>query len=95
MIPSISMLSLLVRSHAAPDVWHAEQMLRQSLQIARAQRVKFFELRTAVSLARLQSGQGRRDEAFALLAPLASWFTEGGDTADLQEARQLLEDLHS
>ena len=50
-------------------------------------------LRTAMSLSRLWQQQGKRDEARELLAPVYGWFTEGFDTADLQEARTLLEEL--
>ena len=52
-----------------------------------------FELRAAVSLARLWGEQGRRSEGHHLLAPIYGWFTEGFDTADLQDARALLEEL--
>ena len=52
-----------------------------------------FELRAAVSLARLWAEQGRRVEAHDLLAPVYGWFTEGFDTADLKDAKVLLEDL--
>ena len=58
-----------------------------------ASRPKSWELRAAMSLARLWQQQGKRAEAHALLAPIYGWFTEGFDTADLQEARALLEEL--
>jgi predicted ATPase len=61
--------------------------------MARQQQAKSLELRAATSLSRLWQRQGKRDEAQQLLAPIYSWFTEGFDTADLQEARALLEDL--
>jgi predicted ATPase len=64
-----------------------------ALDVARGQQAKSFELRTATSLARLWQQQGKRAEAHALLAPIYGWFTEGFDTADLQEARALLEEL--
>ena len=51
------------------------------------------ELRAAVSLSRLWQQQGKRVEAYELLAPVYGWFTEGFDTADLQEAKALLEEL--
>jgi predicted ATPase len=54
---------------------------------------KSWELRAAMSLSRLWQRQGRQDEAYALLAPIYGWFTEGFDTADLQEAKALLEAL--
>ena len=53
------------------------------------------ELRAAMSLSRLWQSQGKRAEARELLAPVYGWFTEGFDTADLQEARRLLADLGS
>ncbi len=60
--------------------------------MARRQQAKSWELRAAMSLARLWQRQGKRDDARALLAPIYGWFTEGFDTADLQEAKALLED---
>jgi predicted ATPase len=71
----------------------AEACFQQALAIARRQQAKSLELRAAMSLARLWRQQGQRAEARALLAPIYSWFTEGFDTADLQEARALLEAL--
>ena len=64
-----------------------------SIRIARAQQAKSLELRAATSLARLWGEQGRRAEAHQLLAPVYSWFTEGFDTADLKEAKTLLDQL--
>ena len=71
----------------------AEACLQQALAIARRQQAKSFELRAVMSLSRLWQRQGQRDAARDLLAPLYGWFTEGFDTADLQEARALLETL--
>jgi serine/threonine protein kinase/predicted ATPase len=71
----------------------AETCFRQSLDVARAQHAKSWELRTAMSLARLLDKQGRRAEAKELLAPILRWFTEGLATPDLAESRQLLESL--
>jgi predicted ATPase len=71
----------------------AEDLLRRALEIAREQEAKWFELRAATSLARLLRDQGRRDEARALLAPIYDWFTEGFDTADLKDAKALLDEL--
>jgi predicted ATPase/class 3 adenylate cyclase len=68
----------------------AEACFQQALDIARRQRAKAWELRAAMSLARLWQQQGKRAEARALLAPVYSWFTEGFDTADLREAKALL-----
>jgi predicted ATPase len=71
----------------------AEELYRKALSIAREQEAKLWELRAAVSLARLRRDQGRRAEARDLLAPVFGWFTEGFDTPDLKEARALLDDL--
>jgi predicted ATPase len=61
--------------------------------VARQQQAKSLELRAAMSLSRLWQQQGKRVEARELLAPIYGWFTEGFDTADLQEAKTLLEEL--
>jgi class 3 adenylate cyclase/predicted ATPase len=71
----------------------AEACFRQALEVARQQQAKSWELRAAMSLSRLWQRQGKRDEARQLLAPIYGWFTEGFDTADLQEAKALLEAL--
>jgi predicted ATPase len=71
----------------------AEACFRQALDIARRQQAKSLELRAAMSLSRLWQRQGKRDEAHQLLAEIYGWFTEGFDTADLQEAKALLEEL--
>jgi predicted ATPase len=71
----------------------AETCFRQALEAARHEQAKSWELRAAMSLARLWRGQGKRVEARELLAPLYGWFTEGFDTADLQEAKALLDEL--
>jgi predicted ATPase len=63
------------------------------MAIARGQQAKMWELRAATSLARLWGEQGRRAEARELLAPIYGWFTEGFDTADLKEAKALLDEL--
>jgi predicted ATPase len=78
---------------AVPDAVQAEACFQQALIIARRQQAKSWELRAAMSLARLWQQQGKRDEARTLLAPVYGWFTEGFDTADLQEAKALLEEL--
>jgi len=80
----------LLLQQAAPEVPHAETCFQQALDIARRQQAKSLELRAAMSLSRLWQQQGKRDEARALLAPIYGWFTEGFDTADLQEAKTLL-----
>ena len=61
----------------------------------RATQAKSWELRAAMSIARLWRDQGRRDEARELLAPVYGWFTEGFDTLDLKEAKALLDKLHA
>ena len=66
---------------------------RHALEVARRQSAKFWELRAAMSMARLWRDQGKRDEARDLLAPVYGWFTEGFDTLDLKEAKALLEEL--
>jgi predicted ATPase len=71
----------------------AEACFHKSLDIARHQQAKSFELRTATSLARLWQQQGKRQEAHDLLAPVYHWFTEGFDTADLKDAKALLDEL--
>jgi class 3 adenylate cyclase/predicted ATPase len=80
---------LLQQGHPAA----AEELYRKALSIAREQDAKLWELRAAVSLARLRRDQGCRAEARKLLAPVYSWFTEGFDTLDLKEAKALLDDL--
>jgi predicted ATPase len=75
------------------DALQAEACFQQALAIARRQQAKSWELRAAMSLARLWQSQGKRTEAYDLLAPIYGWFTEGFDTADLQEAKALLEAL--
>ena len=71
----------------------AETYFRQAIAIAQNQSAKSWELRAATSLARLWLSQGKRQEAYDLLAPVYEWFTEGFDTADLQEAKRVLGDL--
>jgi predicted ATPase len=71
----------------------AEPCFRQALTVARGQEAKWLELRAAISLSRFWQQQGKRAEAYDLLAPIYGWFTEGFDTADLQEAKTLLEEL--
>jgi predicted ATPase len=67
--------------------------VQQDLDVARRQQAKSLELRAAASLSRLWQHQGKRGATYDLLAPAYSWFTEGFDTADLQEAKALLEAL--
>jgi predicted ATPase len=83
---------LLLRQPGTPQA-EAETWLRRALDVARRQEAKSLELRAAMSLARLWQKQGKQAEACELLAPIYDWFTEGFDTADLQEAKALLETL--
>jgi predicted ATPase len=83
---------LLLRQ-TTPDTAQAEACFQQSLAIARRQQAKSWELRAAMSLSRLWQQQGKRAAAHELLAPIYGWFTEGFDTADLQDAKALLEEL--
>ena len=84
-----------------PKVWRHDarrwkrqkSVSSQALEIARDQQAKSLELRAAMSLARLWQQQGKRAAARELLAPIYGWFTEGFDTADLQDAKALLEEL--
>src|SRR5262249_53012883 len=71
----------------------AETWLQRALDVARRQEAKSLELRAAMSLSRLWQPQRKRQEAYDLLAPIYGWFTEGFDTADLQEAKALLDTL--
>ncbi len=83
---------LLLRQPGIPQA-EAEAWLRRALDVARRQEAKALELRAAMSLSRLWQQQGKQAEAHGLLAPIYAWFTEGFDTADLQEARALLDEL--
>jgi predicted ATPase len=76
-----------------PDQPEAEACFRQALAVARAQAARIWELRAAASLAQLWRDQGKRAEAHDLLAPVYAWFTEGFDTADLEHAKALLDQL--
>jgi predicted ATPase len=71
----------------------AEACFHRALDVAREQSTKAFELRAATSLARLWAEQGKRLQARDLLAPVYGWFTEGFDTADLKDAKVLLDEL--
>ena len=76
-----------------PDIAKAEAYLEHALAVARQQQAKSWELRAAMSMARLWRDQGKRDQARALLAPIYDWFTEGFDTRDLRDANAMLSDL--
>ena len=75
------------------DTAKAEAYFERALTVARQQQAKSWELRAAMSMARLWRDQGKRDEARDLLAPVYGWFTEGFDTLDLKEAKALLDEL--
>jgi predicted ATPase len=76
-----------------PDAAKAEAYFKRALAVAHEQQAKCWELRAAMSMARLWCDQGKRDEAHDLLAPVYGRFTEGFDTLDLKEAKALLEQL--
>ena len=82
----------LLLKQVLPDAPQAEGCFRRALAIARRQQAKSLELRAAMSLARLWQSQNKRQEAYDLLAPVSNWFTEGFDTADLKDAKGLLEE---
>ena len=72
----------------------AERAFRTALEVAREQHAKSLELRATTSLARLLAKQGKHDEAHVMLAEIYGWFTEGFDTADLKDAKVLLDELN-
>jgi predicted ATPase len=78
-----------------PDAAKAQRYFDRALAVARKQQAKSWELRAAMSMARLWRDQGKRDEARDLLAPVYGWFTEGFDTLDLKGAKALLDELAS
>ena len=75
------------------DLEGAERCFRKAIDIARGQSAKSWELRATTSIARLLAKQDRREEAHTMLAEIYNWFTEGFDTADLKDAKALLEEL--
>jgi predicted ATPase len=84
---------VLLLRQTMPQPEEAEACFRQAIDIARRQEAKSLELRAATSLARLWQQQGQSQEAYDLLAPVYGWFTEGFDTADLIDAKALLDEL--
>jgi predicted ATPase len=78
-----------------PDAVKAEAYFERALAVSRQQQAKSWELRAAMSMARLWRDQGKVQQARELLAPVYEWFTEGFDTHDLKEAKALLEELAS
>ena len=85
-------IALLAPEPQAPK---AEAYFERALAVARQQQAKSWELRAAMSLARLWRDQGKLQQARELLAPVYGWFTEGFDTRDLKEAKALLSELAS
>ena len=83
----------LLLQQSSNNSTEAATCFQQAITIAQNEQAKSFELRAATSLARLWQQHGKRQEAHDLLAPVYSWFTEGFDTADLQDAKALLEAL--
>jgi predicted ATPase len=83
----------IVLKSPQPDAAKAEAHFERALAIARQQQAKSWELRAAMSMARLWRDQGKRDEARELLAPVYDWFTEGFDTRDLKDAKKVLDEL--
>ncbi len=83
----------LLLTKGAEQTASAEGCFRKAIEIAGQHGAKWFELRATMSLARLLEKQGRRDEARAMLAEIYGWFTEGFDTADLKDAKALLDEL--
>jgi adenylate cyclase len=90
---NIQSTGALVASQPASLLAEAENALRHALAVARLHQAKSLELRAARSLSRLWQQQGRRADAYQVLAPIYGWFSEGFDTADLQEAKALLDVL--
>jgi predicted ATPase len=76
-----------------PDAANAATHFQRALAVAREQQAKSWELRAAMSMARLWRDQGKRTDARDLLAPVYGWFSEGFDTLDLKEAKALLDEL--
>jgi predicted ATPase len=84
---------LLLAAQSTQNRAEAEARFHRALEIAQGQSAKAFELRAATSLARLWARQGKRAQAQDLLAPIYGWFTEGLDTADLKDAKALLDEF--
>ena len=84
----------LLLAKGASNVVLAEQAFRDAIEVARLQKAKSWELRAATNLARLLRDTNRGDEARAMLAEIYNWFTEGFDTADLKDAKALLDELN-
>jgi predicted ATPase len=83
----------IARKLPKPDAARAQAYFERALEVARQQKAKSWELRAAISAARLLRDQGKRQQPRELLAPVFDWFTQGFDTRDLKEAKALLEEL--
>jgi predicted ATPase len=89
----LQLLGDLTLAHPDGVDLEAEKLYLESIELARQQEAKSFELRATLGLACLWSGQGKRSVAYDLLAPIYNWFAEGFDTRDLREAKALLDEL--
>ena len=89
------MVGEIALNSPGPDVAKAQGYFDRALSVAREQQAKSWELRAAMSMARLWRDQGKRDEARDLLAPVYGWFIEGLETLDLKQAKALLDALSS
>jgi predicted ATPase len=83
----------LLLQQSPNNATEAASCFQKAIAIAQNQSAKSWELRAATSLARLWQSQGKHQDAYDLLAPVYGWFTEGFDTADLQDAKALLDEL--
>jgi predicted ATPase len=83
----------LLLKQKASNAAEVQNCFERAIEIARKQSAKSWKLRATTSLARLLANQGRRDEASEMLAEIYNWFTEGFDTADLIDAKSLLEEI--
>jgi predicted ATPase len=83
----------ILLQHSVYDIAQVEWYFQKSLTVSHNQQAKSWELRASTSLAKLWQSQGKRQEAFDLLASVYGWFTEGFDTADLIDAKTLLDEL--
>jgi predicted ATPase len=83
---------LLLRRNES-NARESQGCFERAIEIARGQSARSYELRATTSLARLLASEGRRDEARTMLAEIYGWFIEGFDTADLKDAKALLDEL--
>ena len=88
------LLGEVLLANGSADGRDVEQCYQEAISLARSQSAKSWELRAVTSLARFWQSQSKTTEARDLLAPIYGWFTEGFDTADLKEAKSLLDELH-